>query len=235
MNEEAKTKPNPHSRFLPGFAAGIALGALGAWWAARPAPPPDEPPVPLVPTNAPARAKPLADVRPFDLEPVAAPLFWSARILNANDARFPVVELASNRTMFGPDATNVPPCVSVSLEGRPLAMRVDGAPKDGTNAWIRLVPAEPVAPGEFEVRVGKDYPDPAGKPALSDFAWKRQYAPEPVRVSHVAVEPDPFEARVGGGFVWIDGAEGCAFCVGVFVSGCAGASSISRRKAASKT
>ena len=207
MNEEAKPKSNPVLRFLPAFAAGIAAGALGAWWAARSVPPPDEPPVPLVPTNAPAKALDFADVLPFDLEPVAPTLAWRAKVQRRKDVRFPQITLTSNRKMFGPDATNVPPCVSVSHEGRPIAVRVDCTPKDGTNDWICLVPVEPVGPGEFAVRIGKDFPDPAGMPALADFVWKRQYAPEPVRVSHVEIEPDPFESRVGGGFVWIDGAE----------------------------
>ena len=207
MNEEAKPKSNPVLRFLPAFAAGVAAGALGAWWAARSVPPPDEPPVPLVPTNAPAKALDFADVLPFDLEPVAPTLAWRAKVQRRKDIRFPQITLTSNRRMFGPDATNVPPCVSVSHEGRPIAVRVDCTPKDGTNDWICLVPVEPVGPGEFAVRIGKDFPDPAGMPALADFVWKRQYAPEPVRVSHVEIEPDPFESRVGGGFVWIDGAE----------------------------
>ena len=209
MNEESKASPGSPSRFLPGFAAGIALGALGAWWAARPAPPPSPPPD--VPPPAPTNALDFADVLPPSDEP-ATPLrppqlAWTAALNRMRDDRFPTVDLSANRRLFGPDATNVPPCVSVTHEGRPVEVRVVDAPSDRTNDWMRLAFKDPVGPGEIAVRVGREFPDPLGRPAAADFVWKRQYAPEPLRIVHAEADVDDFADRAGGAILWFGGRE----------------------------
>ena len=209
MNEEAKPKSNSVQRFLPAFAAGLAVGALGVLCASGPRPPAPEPPpdlpavVPEVPGPAELdRASALPD------EPLRPPqLAWTAALNRTRDDRFPTIDLSANRRLFGPDATNVPPSVSVTHEGRPVAVRVVDAPSDRTNDWMRLAFKDPVGPGEIAVRVGREFPDPLGRPATADFVWKRQYAPEPLRIVHAEADVDDFADRAGGAILWFGGRE----------------------------
>ena len=211
MNEEAKPKSNSVLRFLPAFAAGLAVGALGVLCASGPRPPAPEPP-PDLPAVVPEVPEPAeldrASGKPFDADEILTPhLVWGASLERMRDDRFPMVQLDANRRLFGPDATNVPPCVSVTHEGRPVAVRVADAPTDRTNAFLRLLFAEPVGPGEIAVRVGREFPDPLGRPAAADFVWKRQYAPEPLRIVHAEADVDDFADRAGGAILWFGGRE----------------------------
>ena len=210
MNEEAKPKSNSVQRFLPAFAAGLAAGAFGMLCASGPRSPAPEPPdlpatVPEVPEPAELDR---ASAKPLDVDAILTPqLAWTAALNRTRDDRFPTIDLSANRRLFGPDATNVPPSVSVTHEGRPVEVRVVDAPSDRTNDWMRLAFKDPVAPGEIAVRVGREFPDPLGRPAAADFVWKRQYAPEPLRIVHAEADVDDFADRAGGAILWFGGRE----------------------------
>jgi uncharacterized protein YfaS (alpha-2-macroglobulin family) len=205
MNEEAKPKSNPVLRFLPAFAAGLAAGALGMLWASGPRPEPEPPPD--LPAIVPEVPEPAELDRAAEKPPEIPRLAWGAALVRTRDDRFPTVQLDANRRLFGPDATNVPPLVSVTHEGRPVKVRVADAPTDRTNAFVRLLFTEPVGPGEVAVRVGREFPDPLGRPATKDFLWKRQYAPEPLRLAHAEADVEDFEDRARGAILWFAGRE----------------------------
>ena len=205
MNEEAKPKSNPVLRYLPAFAAGIAAGAFGMLWASGPRPAHAPEPPPDLPAIVPEVPEPAGLDRASDKPPEIPRLAWGATLARTGDDRFPMVSLDANRRMFGPDATNVPPFVSVTHEGRPVAVRVVDAPTDRTNAFVHLRFAEPVGPGEVAVRVGREFPDPLGRPAEADFLWKRQYAPEPLRIVHAEADVEDFADSAGGVMLWFEG------------------------------
>lgn len=195
-------------RHAPGFAAGVVLGALGTLLCSRPGtgpvPPPGDPPDSAPPDVAAAGDRGGAAV-PTNAPPFEAPvqrpsLKWEISVANAVDDRFPVWHVLANRNVFAPDSTNGMPWISLRREGEPIAARFLGEwdePKDGvvpTNAWILVQTESPVEPGEFEVRISKDFPDPAGRPPAADAVWLGTVSPEPLRFLHAESETDPFGA-----------------------------------------
>ena len=195
-------------RHAPGFAAGLALGALGALLFSRPGPgpvpPPGDPPDSAppeapragrdgaaLPTNAPPFEAPL---------PEPPPLKWEISPANTPDDRFPVWRVSANRNVFAPDSTNGMPWITIRREGEPVAACLVGAwdeSKDGVVpnvSWLFVTTESNVEPGEFEVRISKDFPDPAGRPPAADEVWLGNVSPEPLRFLHVESEADPFGA-----------------------------------------
>ena len=206
-------------RNFPGFAAGLALGAIGAAICTRSGPGPEPPPgggegpgpAPAA-TNSPAR-RPMTEAEILaalagETTPASGPpeLSWHVELGATADDRFPIFAVYANRPVFGREATNGVPSISLLREGEPIRYSAEFKSDDEIDIvdWILLEPTEPADPGEFEIWISKDFPDPAGNPAKEDFSAKKTFAPEPVTIAHVESFADDF-SRSAGARIWLSG------------------------------
>ncbi|MBQ7666799.1 MAG: hypothetical protein IJS46_02260, partial [Kiritimatiellae bacterium] len=177
-------------RFGPGFAAGVAAGAALTLWSGSSCRPPEAPGGLGGAGQSPPEYIDIAAPKPERVEPLS----WRVALLTGErDARFPVISISANRNMFTADATNGVEGIALLHDGRQIPFKVVDAPDPGTtNNWFDVSPLNPVEPGELEVRISKDFPDPAGMPAPAPSWWTAQYAPVPVTIEHVESKAEAF-------------------------------------------